>query len=55
MFCEKGVPENFAEFTGVSSVTGVPSEFSEILKKDFFRKTSTVTASGICTNQDVLL
>ena len=54
LFCKKGDLENFAKFTGVSSSTGVPCEFYEILKKDFFRKTPTVAASDISTNQDVL-
>ena len=37
LFCKKGVLKNFAKFTGVSSGTGVPCEFCEILKP-FFTK-----------------
>ena len=36
LFCEKGVLKNFAEFTGVSSGTGVFYEVWEILKNIFF-------------------
>ena len=54
MFCKKGVLKNFAKFTGVSSGTGVSSEFSDILKNIFFRRTTPVAVSGICTNRDFL-
>ena len=52
LFCKKSVLKNFAKFTDVSSGTGVSCEFSNILKNTFFCRTSPVTASGICTNQD---
>ena len=37
-FCKKGVLINVAKFTGVSSGTGVSSEFREILKNVFFHR-----------------
>ena len=38
LFCKKGVLINVAKFTGVSSGTGVSSEFREILKNVFFHR-----------------
>ena len=48
LLCKKGVFKKFAEFTGLSSGTGVSCEFCEILKKKFFRETPTVAAPGFC-------
>ena len=44
LLCKKGVLKNFANFTDVSSGTGVPYEFCDILKNTFFRKNT----SGGC-------
>ena len=44
LFCKRGVLKNFAKFTGVSSGTGVSSEFCDFLKNTFFRRTPPVTA-----------
>ena len=51
LFCKKGVLKNFAKFTGVSSGTGVSCEFLRNFKENLFRRTPTVTASGIAPIQ----
>ena len=50
LFCKKGFLKNFAKFIAFLC-TGFSYEFHDILRNTYFRRTTPVTASGICTNK----